>query len=90
MTAVLGKEALASQPTLSRFFKRMDEDTLEQMSKIMRTMRRVIYSVDPPEHLLLDLDSTLLDTYGRQEGEAFNYHYFLGVEVSCHPYTLSQ
>lgn len=75
MTAVLGKEALASQPTLSRFFNRMDEDTLEQMSQIMRTMRRVIYSVDPPEHLLLDLDSTLLDTYGRQEGEAFNYHY---------------
>ena len=24
---------------------------------------------------LLDLDSTLLDTYGEQEGESFNYHY---------------
>ena len=27
MTAILEKEALASQPTLSRFFNRMDEDT---------------------------------------------------------------
>ena len=75
MTAVLGKEALASQPTLSRFFNRMDEDTLGQMNRIMRIMRRAVYSVDPPEHLLLDLDSTLLGTYGDQEGEAFNYHY---------------
>ena len=75
MTAVLNKKALASQPTLSRFFNRMDEDTLAQMTQIMRIMRRGIYSVNPPEHLLLDLDSTLLDTYGRQEGEAFNYHY---------------
>lgn len=75
MTAILGKDALASQPTLSRFFNRMDEDTLAQMSQIMRIMRRAVYSVSPPEHLLLDLDSTLLNTYGDQEGEAFNYHY---------------
>jgi hypothetical protein len=25
--------------------------------------------------VLFDLDSTLLDTYGKQEGEAFNFHY---------------
>lgn len=49
MTAVLGKETLASQPTLSRFFNQMDEDTLEQMNRIMRIMRRVIYSVNPLE-----------------------------------------
>ena len=75
MTAVLDKEALASQPTLSRFFNRMDEDTLAQLNQIMRILRRRVNSVDPPEHMLLDLDSTLLDTYGKQEGEAFNYHY---------------
>ncbi len=28
ITACIGKEALASQPTLSRFFNRMDENTL--------------------------------------------------------------
>ena len=32
--AVLGKESLASQPTLSRFFNRMDEDTLVQFNDI--------------------------------------------------------
>ena len=36
LTALLGKEALASQPTLSRFFNRMDDDTLRQFDEIMR------------------------------------------------------
>lgn len=75
MTAILDKDTLASQPTLSRFFNRMDEDTLAQMNRIMRILRRTVNSVNPPEHMLLDLDSTLLDTYGNQEGNAFNYHY---------------
>ena len=30
---VLNKDALASQPTVSRFFNRMDEDTLNQFLK---------------------------------------------------------
>ena len=28
-----------------------------------------------PQAVILDLDSTLLDAYGRQEGRAFNFHY---------------
>ncbi len=75
MTAVLEKEALASQPTLSRFFNRMDEDTLSQLHQIMRELRKVIYSIKKPEFTLFDIDSTLLDTYGNQEGEGFNCHY---------------
>lgn len=75
LTAVLDKSALASQPTVSRFFSRMDEDTLTQMNQISRSMRKTIYSMSEPEHILLDLDTTLLNTYGNQEGEAFNYHY---------------
>ena len=39
MTAILEKEALASQPTLSRFFNRMDEDTLSQLHQIIRELR---------------------------------------------------
>ena len=34
--AVLEKPALASQPTVSRFFNRMDEDTLKQFQEISR------------------------------------------------------
>ena len=75
MTAILDKDALASQPTLSRFFNRMDKDTLEQLNKIIRELRKVIYSIKKPEFMLFDIDTRLLDTYGKQEGEGFNYHY---------------
>lgn len=75
MTAILEKKRLASQPTLSRFFRRMDDTTLNQFAKIARILRHRIYSVEKPEQILLDLDSTLCPTYGKQEGSAFNYHY---------------
>ena len=75
LTTILDKKALASQPTLSRFFNRMDETTLKQFYELMRRFRKVVYSIKKPQLLLLDLDSTLLDTYGHQEGEGFNFHY---------------
>ncbi len=75
MTAILEKNKLASQPTLSRFWKRMDEDTLAQFNTIASMMREIIYSIHVPELMLFDLDSTLLNTYGAQEGEGFNFHY---------------
>ena len=73
--SVLEKDALASQPTLSRFFNRMDEDTLNQFLTIGRMLRKKIYSIQVPQAAILDLDSTLPDAYGRQEGRAFNFHY---------------
>ena len=48
-TAILGKPALASQPTLSRFYNRMDGDTLTQFDEIGRKFRSIVYSVKPPE-----------------------------------------
>ena len=75
MAAILEKDALASQPTLSRFFNRMDQNSLEQLNQIIRELRMVIYSIKKPEFMLFDIDSTLLSTYGNQEGEGFNYHY---------------
>ena len=38
--SVLEKDALASQPTVSRFFNRMDEDTLNQFLAIGRILRK--------------------------------------------------
>ena len=73
--AILEKDRLASQPTLSRFFNRMDESTLLQFDDIDKSLRDIIYSIKYPEHVLLDLDSTLFGTYGSQEGEGFNFHY---------------
>lgn len=75
LAATLGKEALASQPTLSRFFNRMDDDTLRQFDEMMCQLRKKIYSIKMPEFVLFDIDTTLFPTYGKQEGEGFNYHY---------------
>lgn len=75
LNAILSKEGLASQPTMSRFFNRMDKDTMAQFEAIHTALRKRIYSINNPEMVLLDLDSTLLATYGKQEGEGFNFHY---------------
>ena len=75
ITVAVGKEALASQPTLSRFHNRLDENTLAQLEEMQRILRRRVYSLKMPEHVLFDLDSTLFSTYGKQEGGAFNFHY---------------
>lgn len=72
---ILRKESLASQPTLSRFWNRMDESSLRQLDQICQTMRDTVYAIRHPERMLFDLDSTLLNTYGHQEGEGFNFHY---------------
>ena len=73
--SVLEKDTLASQPMVSRFFNRMDEDTLNQLLMIGRILRKRVYRIQMPQAVILDLDSTLLDAYGKQEGRAFNFHY---------------
>ena len=73
--AVLNKDTLASQPTISRFHNRMDEDSLNQFLSINQILRKKVYSIQMPEVIILDLDSTLLNAYGKQEGRAFNFHY---------------
>ena len=72
---LLNKDSLASQPIISRFFNRMDDVTLMQLDWILYLMRKKIYSVQKPEMILFDIDSTPFDTFGNQEGEGFNYHY---------------
>ena len=73
--AVLNKDTLASQPTISRFHNRMDEDSLNRFLSINQILRKKVYSIQMPEAIILDLDSTLLNAYGKQEGRAFNFHY---------------
>lgn len=75
LTTILEKNALASQPTISRFFNRMDEETMMQFEEIHASMRDVIYSIKQPDQLIFDVDSTNFATYGTQEENSFNYHY---------------
>ena len=60
--AVLNKGTLASQPTISRFHNRMDEDSLNQFLSINQILRKKVYSIQMPEAIIL-------------EGRAFNFHY---------------
>ena len=83
MTAVLDKDRLASQPTLSRFWNRMDQLTLDQLNEIYRAMRKAVYAIDRPEFMVFDLDTTLLNTYGNQEDAEFNFHY---QSIGYHPF----
>ena len=73
--ALLEKERLASQPTLSRFDNRMDDVCLMQFEVIQQELRQRIYSLKKPERILLDIDSTLFATYGNQIGSDYNAHY---------------
>lgn len=72
---ILGKNVLASQPTMSRLKDRLTEENIEQLEYINTLLLEKVYSVQEPEHLILDLDSTNLKTYGLQENANFNYHY---------------
>ncbi len=63
---------------IKEFISKLGIDTL--LEKAFKTNDPVFKSVLEKDTLasqavILDLDSTLLDAYGRQEGRAFNFHY---------------
>ena len=88
---LLGKAFKTNDPALSRYHTDQtnllqmicmiiagyfeDEDTLNQFLAIGRVLRKRVYSIQLPQAVIRDLDSNLLDIYGRQEGRAFNFHY---------------
>lgn len=72
---VLGTPALASQPSLSRFFKRFDTKTLDQLQQANQELLDRVHHARQSKALLIDLDSTHADTYGNQENSSYNAHY---------------
>lgn len=74
-TQVLGTPALASQPSLSRFFQRFDAQALDQLQVANQELVDKVHRLRQTEALLIDLDSTHSDTYGRQESASYNAHY---------------
>ena len=79
---LLGKERLASQPTFSRFMMRLDENSLRQLEGLNQELLRRAYRFKHPENIVLDVDTTLLPTYGKQEGGEYVCHYGA---VGLHP-----
>ena len=74
-TSFLNKQHLRSQPTLSRFINSLGDESLIKLRKLDHAIRKCAYLVSPQEFTILDLDSTLINTYDKQEGSKFNYHY---------------
>ncbi|WP_368652261.1 IS1380 family transposase [Ornithinibacillus sp. 4-3] len=74
-TQVIGTDALASQPSLSRFFKRFDHQSVEQLNQANQELMDKMHQFRDSKALIFDLDSTHSDTYGNQESAAYNAHY---------------
>lgn len=74
-TQVLNTPALASQPSLLRFFKRFDAQALDQLQAANQELLDRVHHVRQSETLIFDLDSTHADTYGNQEKYSYNAHY---------------
>lgn len=74
-TQVIDTLALASQPSLSRFYKRFDEQSLDQLQAANQALLDKVHETRQADTIIFDLDSTHSDTYGKQEQSAYNAHY---------------
>jgi len=72
---VLEKDDLASQPTISRVNNKVNKNTMKQLQTANFNLLDKIYTSEPPEKIIFDLDSTNSKTYGNQHGSAYNTHY---------------
>jgi hypothetical protein len=74
-TSILDKEALASQPTVSRVLNSFSEADIEKFNDILKALFRMGNSPEDTKHIVLDIDSTNIQTYGKQENSEYIYHY---------------
>lgn len=72
---LLFNKKLASQSTISRRLNNQNEKTLNQLLSVNNKLLDESYRLESPEYVILDIDSTYIETYGNQENKAFNYHY---------------
>ena len=68
-------DSMASQPTISRFFNRVNEDTIEGLQKLNQKLIDQARLVRNDINMIIDLDSTHSDTFGNQEQTDYNFHY---------------
>lgn len=71
-----------SQPSISRFWDRITPVSLKALRQINLNLLARFRQQENRQGALIDLDSTHSDTYGKQEGTAFNPHY---AAISYHP-----
>lgn len=68
-------KSLASQPSISRFFDRVTDKTIEDFQTLNQTLLDQARTVRNDTEMIIDLDSTHSDTFGHQEQTDYNPHY---------------
>lgn len=74
-TSVLDKEALASQPTVSRTLNSLGKTDIEKFNDILKALFKMGNPPEDTKCIVLDIDSTNIQTYGKQENSEYIYHY---------------
>lgn len=74
-TQVLEIAALASQLSLPRFFHRFDNHSIEQLQAVNQALLDKVHRLRKVAILLIDLDTSHMDTYGQQESASYNTYY---------------
>lgn len=75
LQTLLPDEPLASQPSISRFFDRVTNQTIEDFQTLNQTLIDQARTVRNDTEMIIDLDSTHSDTFGHQEQTDYNAHY---------------
>ncbi len=60
---------------MSRMFQAMTPENMEEFNRFNQRYLDQYYGQKSIDTLVIDLDSTHCDTFGKQEGSAFNNHY---------------
>jgi len=72
---ILNRKHLASQPTISRFFKRMTSENIDELCNSIQLLVDLVIDKKNQQEMIIDVDSTHTDTYGNQENTNYNAHY---------------
>lgn len=72
---ILEKESTASQPSISRFWDRITNETIDQFQELNQVLLDKVHKLRNTTEMIIDLDSTHSDTFGNQENSDYNGHY---------------
>jgi hypothetical protein len=67
--------SLASQETISRRFSAMEQDDVRRLRCALEEMYDTVALHDGRTECVIDIDTTLLAAFGKQDGSAWNCHY---------------
>ena len=68
-------ELTASQPTLSRFINQKEEQDNRCVHQLMTRLSELLLTETNQRQVIVDIDSTHSDTFGKQEDSDYNGHY---------------